>query len=167
MSLGHRRIVGIAGPQGLSTGKTRHEAFQHFQQEFGLASDPDTVVFANAFNEDEGEHCMETLLARDIDFTAVVASNDRLAIGALSALKRHGIDCPSDVSVTGFNDMYLSDRIDPPLTTVRIQQYKVGLTAAEALLRHIDAADGVAEPVHDILPVELVVRQSTAPLAGR
>ena len=107
----------------------------------------------------------ETLLARDIDFTAVVASNDRLAIGALTALKRHGIDCPSDVSVTGFNDMYLSDRIDPPLTTVRIQQYEVGLRAAEALLRHIDAADGIVEPVHDVLPVELVVRQSTAPLA--
>ena len=165
ISLGHSRIVGIAGPQGLSTGKIRHEAFQHFRKELGLASDPGTVVFADAFNEDEGERCMETLLARDVDFTAVVASNDRLAIGALTALKRHGIDCPSDVSVTGFNDMYLSDRIDPPLTTVRIQQYEVGLKAAEALLRHIDAGDESVAPVHDVLPVELVVRQSTAPLA--
>lgn len=165
MSLGHRRIVAIAGPQGLSTGKTRHEAFQHFRKELGLANDPGTVVFADAFNEDEGERCMENLLSRDIDFTALVASNDRLAIGALSALKRHGIDCPSDVSLTGFNDMYLSDRINPPLTTVRIQQYEVGHRAAEVLLRHIDARDKIIEPVHDVLPVDLVVRQSTAPLA--
>jgi LacI family transcriptional regulator len=165
ISLGHSRIVGIAGPQGLSTGKIRHEAFEHFRKKLGLAGDPGTVVFANAFNEDEGERCMETLLARDIGFSAVVASNDRLAIGALTALKRHGIDCPAQVSVTGFNDMYLADRIDPPLTTVRIQQYEVGLRAAEALLRHIDAGDKLAEPVHDVLPVDLVVRQSTAPLA--
>ena len=165
ISLGHSRIVGIAGPQGLSTGKIRHEAFQHFRKELGLAGDPDTVVFADAFNEDEGERCMETMLARDVDFTAVVASNDRLAIGSLTALKRHGIGCPSDVSVTGFNDMYLADRIDPPLTTVRIQQYEVGLKAAKALLRHIDAGDEIVEPVHDVLPVELVVRQSTARLA--
>lgn len=164
MSLGHSRIVGIAGPQGLSTGKIRHEAFEHFRQEFELAGDPQTVVFADAFNEDEGERCMEALLARDVDFTAVVASNDRLAIGALTALKRNEIDCPSAVSVTGFNDMYLSDRIDPPLTTVRIRQYEAGFKAAEILLRHIDAADGTAAPVHDILPIELVVRQSTAPL---
>lgn len=164
VSLGHSRIVGIAGPQGLSTGKIRHEAFQHFRKELGLASDSRTAVFADAFNEDEGERCMETLLARDVDFTAVVASNDRLAIGALAALKRHKIDCPSDVSVTGFNDMYLSDRIDPPLTTVRIQQYEVGLRAAEALLRRIDAGEEIVGPVHDVLPVELVVRKSTAPV---
>ena len=166
ISLGHRRIVGIAGPQGFSTGKIRHEAFQHFGKELGVVSDPGTVVFADAFNENEGERCMERLLARDAEFTAVVASNDRLAIGALSVLKRHGLDCPSDVSVTGFNDMYLSDRIDPPLTTVRIQQYQVGFKAAEALLRHIDTADEIVEPVHDVLPVKLIVRQSTAPLAG-
>lgn len=164
MSLGHSRIVAIAGPQELSTGKIRHEAFQHFRRDLGLASEPGTVVFADAFNEDEGERCMETLLARDIGFTAIVASNDRLAIGALSALKRHEIACPSDVSVTGFNDMYLADRIDPPLTTVRIQQYEVGLKAADALLRHIDAGDEIVGPVHDVLPVDLVVRQSTAPL---
>ena len=111
---------------------------------------------------------------------ALAKEGDSLMIGEIAArkniprkfleqilleMKRHGIDCPSGVSVTGFNDMYLSDRIDPPLTTVRIQQYEVGLKAAEALLRHIDAGDEIVEPVHDVLPVELVVRQSTAPLA--
>ncbi len=166
MALGHRRIVAVAGPQMLSTGKIRHEAFRHFKKAFGLAGDRDSVVFADRFNEDEGERGMEALLARGFDFSAVVAANDRLAIGALSALKRHGIRCPADISVTGFNDMYLTDRIDPPLTTVRIQQYEVGRTAAEALLRHIDAADETVAPVHEVLPVELVVRQSTAPAAA-
>jgi LacI family transcriptional regulator len=58
--------------------------------------------------------------------------------------------------------MYLSDRIEPPLTTVRIQQYEVGVRAAQLLLGHINAGDEMIHPVHDSLPVELVVRQSTA-----
>ena len=163
ISLGHSKIAWIAGPQGLSTGKVRHEAFVHYQDELGLAANPDNVAFADKFSETEGERCMEELLAGKGDFTAVAASNDLLAIGALSTLKRHGINCPAEMSVTGFNDMYLTDRIEPPLTTVRIQQYKVGVRAAELLLAHLNAADGIIEPVHDILPVELVVRQSTAP----
>jgi len=162
ISLGHSRIAWIAGPQGLSTGKVRHEAFQHFRDELGLADDQSRVVFADTFSETEGERCMEELLSGKADFTAVAASNDLLAIGALSTLKRHGISCPADISVTGFNDMYLSDRIEPPLTTVRIQQYKVGVRAAQLLLGHIDAGEEDIEPVHDIMPVELVVRQSTA-----
>lgn len=163
ISLGHRKIAWIAGPQGLSTGKVRHEAFIHYRDELGLADDADKIAFADKFNETEGERCMEELLAGGADFTAVAASNDLLAIGALSTLRRHGISCPSDMSVTGFNDMYLSDRIEPPLTTVRIQQYKVGVRAAELLLADLNATDGNIAPVHDILPVELVVRQSTAP----
>lgn len=162
ISLGHRRIAWIAGPQGLSTGKVRHEAFLYFRDELGLEANPDNIVFADKFSETEGERCMEELLAGKRDFTAVASSNDLLAIGALSTLKRHGIRCPSEISVTGFNDMYLSDRIEPPLTTVRIQQYEVGVRAAQLLLGHINAGDEMIHPVHDSLPVELVVRQSTA-----
>ncbi len=163
IELGHSDIAWIAGPQGLSTGKVRHEAFLHYRNALGLVADPGNIAFADKFSELEGERCMEELLAGPRNFTAVAASNDLLAIGALSTLKRHGIDCPAEISVTGFNDMYLSDRIEPPLTTVRIQQYEVGVRAAQLLLGHIDAGNEPMKPVHDLMPVELVVRQSTAP----
>lgn len=162
VALGHRRIVEIAGNQGLSTGQRRHEAFVTHASAIGLKVGKDAVAFAQAFNEANGERCMEELLFRNKQpFTAVMCANDRLAIGAVAALKRRGLVCPGEVSVTGFNDMPLVDWIDPPLTTIRIQQYKVGQAAAELLLAHI-RGERARSPEHAVLPVELVIRGSSA-----
>ncbi|HEY1978914.1 MAG TPA: substrate-binding domain-containing protein, partial [Xanthobacteraceae bacterium] len=85
--------------------------------------------------------------------------NDRLAIGAVSSFRRHGLDCPKDLSVTGFNDMPLAERLSPPLTTIRVQHYKAGVEAAELI---VDAVENrSAEPRHVVLPVEMIVREST------
>lgn len=163
VALGHRRIATIAGNQNLSTGQRRYDAFLRNALDMGLNISPDQVRFADSFNEAEGERCMELLLSGDSAVTAVLCANDRLAIGAIAALRRHGIICPRDMSVTGFNDMPMVDCIDPPLTTVRILHYKVGQTAAEFLLQRLDSAASDQRPQHLVLPVELVVRASTAP----
>jgi LacI family transcriptional regulator len=160
--LGHRRIANIAGPQTLSTGEARFRAFERHRAPLSLDPDPKLVAFANAFNEAEGERCTEELLHLQPSFTAVVCSNDRLAMGALSALRRRGLACPEHISVTGYNDMPLMDRIFPPLTTIRIEQYRAGFQAAELLLEMLQAAPGARMPRHVVLPVELVVRNSTA-----
>lgn len=163
VALGHRQIATIAGNQNLSTGQRRYEAFLRHAVEMGIEVVPSRVGFASAFNEGDGERCMEELMARGGDFTAVLCANDRLAIGAIMALRRRGLSCPDDISVTGFNDMAMVDRIDPPLTTVRIQQYRVGFSAAEVLLDRMLHPEAAHKPRHIILPVELVVRGSTAP----
>jgi LacI family transcriptional regulator len=126
-----------------------------------LDMDPALIVFAAAFNEDEGAASAEELIRRRTVFTAIVCANDRLAIGAIAALRRHGLDCPSDVSVTGYNDMPLVDRLSPALTTVRIQQYGVGFDAAHLLLEMIEMPANQRQPRHLIRPVNLVVRDST------
>ena len=72
--------------------------------------------------------------ARPAASRAVVCANDRLAVGAIAALRRHGLRCPEDVSVTGYNDMPLADRLLPALTTVRVQHYKGGLESAELIV---------------------------------
>ncbi|HWV52701.1 substrate-binding domain-containing protein, partial [Pseudorhodoplanes sp.] len=97
-------------------------------------------------------------------FTALVCANDRLAIGAISAFRRHGVACPGDVSVTGFNDMPLVDRLSPALTTVRVQHHKAGFEAAGLLVDLIE--NETSEPHHLVLPVETVVRNSTARCPG-
>lgn len=162
VSMGHRRIAHIGGPQTLSTGQVRYQAFKDSLAEFGLTDGDCPTCFAAAFSEDVGERCAEHILSGSANPTAFLCANDRLAIGALEALKHRRLRCPQDVSVTGFNDMPLVDRIDPPLTTVTIQQYNVGRRAAEILLDRILDSVG-SEPRHEVLPVTLTIRESSAP----
>jgi LacI family transcriptional regulator len=159
-SLGHLAIANIAGPQTFSTGVERYLAFESEREARGLSPGAGLVAFASGFNESEGERCAEELLARGVSFSALVCSNDRLAVGAIAALRRQGLECPADVSVTGYNDMPLADRLSPPLTTIRIQQYEVGVDAADLLMRMIENPLE-HEPRHIVRPVELVVRGST------
>jgi LacI family transcriptional regulator len=163
VGLGHRRIAGIAGNQNLSTGQRRYEALRIHARDLGLEITDESIGFVTRFNETDGERCMEELMTRDLPFTAVLCANDRLAIGAITALRRRGLVCPTDMSVSGFNDMAMVDRIDPPLTTIRIEQYKVGLAAAELLLESMTHPDAPHRPSHILMPVELVVRGSTSP----
>ncbi len=163
VGLGHRRIAAIAGPQSLSTGKDRYEALTRLFAAGPPGLHLSGVAFAEGFNETEGERCMNDLLATAPDFTAVIAANDRLAIGAISQIKAHRLRCPQDISVTGHNDMALVDRLDPPLTTIRVQQYMAGAKAAEILIGLIENSGGKDTAQHIVLPVDLVVRGSTAP----
>jgi LacI family transcriptional regulator len=158
-SLGHRKIAMIAGPQTSSTGARRYAAFQQFRSALRLEIDERLVVFAASYNEASGEQGVEELIAGGADFTAVVCGNDRLAVGAIATLARLKLKCPEDISVTGYNDMSMMDRIDPPLTTVRIQQYKMGREAGAMLQRMIG---GQTQAQHIVLPVELMIRGSTA-----
>jgi LacI family transcriptional regulator len=178
VSLGHRRIAAIAGPQTVSTGYKRYASFVNHADALGLDTRRLPVAFARTFNETEGERCAEELLAHIPEkwepdfrkgcaptyesngraFTAIACANDRLAIGAITALRRHRIECPRDVSITGFNDMILTDRISPALTTVRVQHHKAGLEAARLIVDIIESS--ASEPRHIVLPVELVVRGS-------
>lgn len=161
--LGHRHIAHLAGPQELSTGLMRREAFQKVISEIGLPLSPATVVVAEQFTEDEGRRCARDLLDTGATITAICCANDRLALGAIAELHTRGIRCPKDVSVTGFNDMPFLNLIPPSLTTVRIQQFEAGQKCATRLVGMIDECKEAAEPQATILPVELVVRDSSAP----
>lgn len=160
--LGHRRIAAIAGPSALSTGDMRDAAMRATLPRLGLPLDDRLIVAAETFAEAEGRRCTDVLLSRGIAFTAIACANDRLALGALDGLQAAGLACPDDVSVTGFNDMPMLDRIAPRLTTVRIGQAEAGACAAEWLLDmiHGSAPAAVGEIV---LPVALVIGESTAP----
>lgn len=157
--LGHRTIAHIAGPQGTSTGYHRLLAFGESSERRGDLGWRNRVAYAGAFTHEEGRRCMSELLARDIPLTAVIAANDTLALGAIEALRAHGLSCPEDVSVAGFNDMPFLELIPPALTTVRIEQFAAGVAAAEMLLKLMGEQE--VEP-GVVLPVRLVVRASTA-----
>ncbi len=164
---GHTRIATISGPLSLSTGHMRDRAMRESAREMGLDQPPEWRVAASGFSEAEGRLCCAALLARGLPFTALLCANDRLALGAIAALRDAGLRCPEDVSVTGFNDMPFLDLMAPRLTTIRIAQYDAGVLAAEMLARMMRGADSLSVPIETVLPVRLVTRDSVAPPARR
>ncbi|HYR18487.1 MAG TPA: LacI family DNA-binding transcriptional regulator [Myxococcales bacterium] len=164
---GHTRIAHLAGPLTLSTGNARHRSFLSALKAAGLRNDARRVVACGAFSESEGRLGFLELWRRDRSFTAVVAANDLLALGCYDAARELGVRVPDDLAVTGFNDMPFVDKLQPPLTTVRIPHYRMGAQAARTLVARLHNRDAPVE--HVTLRPELVVRASTAALeaAGR
>ena len=129
-------------------------------REHGLETPPELTTFAEGFRHGAGIGPTRELLERGVEFTAVFAANDLLALDCIDTLKAAGLQCPRDVSVVGFNDMPYADRFTPPLTTVRFSHYDVGRQAADLLLSQIEGDH--SEPRTLILSTELVERGSTA-----
>jgi LacI family transcriptional regulator len=167
VGLGHRRIAHIAGPQHLSTGHERREGFIAAMADAGLLIEPKLISTALAYSEAEGERAMNALLDdgkfASGGFTAVVVANDLLAMGCYDALAARGLRCPADLSITGYNDMPFVDKLSPPLTTIRIQHYEMGVRAANLLLERLK--DPASRRVDIKLEPSLVVRGSTARFA--
>lgn len=161
VELGHQRIAHLAGPQTLSTGLNRLRAYRHALHDHGLEPDDELVVVCEAFTEAAGARALSQLLDRGVEFTAVLAGNDLLALGCYDAFAAHGLSCPADVSVVGFNDTPFMDKLHPPLTTVRIPHYEIGAEAARLLLEGLRTPERPARSV--LLPLSLIVRESTAP----
>jgi LacI family transcriptional regulator len=166
LALGHRDIVHVAGPADFSTSEVRVRAFlAACGARQGVRP---RVVTASALSVDAGQHTMNEILdpapgSRDT-LTAIVAVNDLVATGVLRALRAHGLRCPEDVSVVGFNDMAFAEDFAPPLTTVRVPVADMGTEAARLLLRGIES--GGLERITITLPVSLIVRGSTGPVAA-
>ena len=164
--LGHERIGYLSGPAGLSTTQTRLRAVRRAIAGAGLGEGL-VVAEATAYTIAAGRVAAGAMLAAHGEVTAILAGNDMLALGVYEALAAAGLRCPDDVSVAGHNDMPLVDRIAPPLTTVAIPRYEIGVLAARRLLARLGADGGDPGPRRALLPVTLVVRGSTAPPSRR
>jgi LacI family transcriptional regulator len=164
VELGHERIAHVGVSRALSTGSLRHEGFVEAMTAMGLEPDPDLILLGTSFTEPEGARMCGELLDAGRDMTAIVAANDLIALGCYDALEARGVACPAEISVVGFNDMPFVARFTPPLTTVRIPHYEMGVAAAQLLLERIESPDGPPREV--LLEPRLVVRGSTAGPGG-
>jgi LacI family transcriptional regulator len=161
VELGHKSIAYLGGPQDTSTGHDRFLAFKNLQRKGTFKSHNDLILHCKAFTEAEGHRGFLSILDKRREFTAVVAANDLLALGCYDALEERGLNCPADVSVTGFNDMPFMNRLSPPLTSLRIPHHEIGDQAAKLLLERIQNPESQVRTVNQ-LP-ELIIRGSTAP----
>jgi len=126
----------------------------------GLDPDPDLILLGGSFTESEGDRLCGALLDAGRGMTAIIAGNDLIALGCYDAMDDRSVACPAELSVVGFNDMPFAARFSPPMTTIRIPHYDMGVAAAELLLERIESPDA---PVREVLLApSLVVRGSTA-----
>ncbi len=159
LDLGHREILFLAGPNGSSSSAGR---FSGYQRALAAAGVPysDTRVYLADKDIASGQKAMAQALSEKAPFTAVVAHNDSVAIGAVDTLLQQGFRIPENVSVVGFGDGILAANFRVPLTTVRVPLTEMGETALRLAL---DLQKGIAvQPRH--LPVEIIIRSSTRKL---
>ena len=161
--LGHTAIGHLAGPLYLSTGRYRYDAFRARMDGLGLVSDDSNVVEAEWYRVEPGYLAAKTLLERRPDLTAIVASNDLLALGAYKAIRDMGQEVGTDISVTGYNDLPLVDLMEPGLTSVRVPLRAMGAEAARRLLLNIGHESHESPRV--MLTPKLVIRGSTGLVA--
>jgi DNA-binding LacI/PurR family transcriptional regulator len=159
--LGHTSIGFISGPMDLTSARVRRKAFIASLKRKGLNPEKGLIEEGN-HRMDGGHEAMARLLARDIRPTAVMASNDMTAIGAMGAIFEHGLKIPRDISVIGFDDIAMSAFTQPALTTVRLSRGEIAKLAFRALhgIQNVAAADGAEYKIEPTL----VDRQSTGPV---
>ncbi len=161
VKLGHQRIALVNGNPLLSTGHERRAGFLEAMAAHGLEP---FAVSDGMFTLESGYAQAMTLLQQRERPTAICAGNDLIALGVLAAARACGQSVPADLSLTGFDDIAYAELTSPGLTTIRQPTREIGAEAARAAIRRISGESPVCRIV---MPVELVVRRSTAQPTSR
>jgi LacI family transcriptional regulator len=160
INLGHQRIGLIRQHPTAALSNERLTGYRQALAAANLAFDPHLVIEC-APRHAAAADAMQKLMALSNPPTAVFTHNDVMALGALHAIHRRKLRVPDDISVVGFDDIGSAQYYQPPLTTVRLPKTEMGMFAAQTLLKLVQG-DAAIVPQTVILPVELVVRASTA-----
>ncbi|WP_309115340.1 LacI family DNA-binding transcriptional regulator [Saccharothrix sp.] len=156
-ALGHREFAVLAGPADLVVARDRVAGFRA-----GLADEnvPDPVVHHGDFTRDGGYAATQALLAANTGATCIFAVNDVMAVGAMAALRDHGLRVPEDVSIAGFDDIPTLRDLTPGLSTVRLPLEDMGERAARLVLEEAPGVRTVR------VAGEVVLRASTSSPSG-
>jgi DNA-binding LacI/PurR family transcriptional regulator len=157
MGLGHTRLAEIRGPAAWVDAQARHQSLLDVLAEAGLEP---TASEAGDWTPRSGYEAARALLAKGAAFTALVAGNDQMALGALRALNEAGRRVPQDVSLVGFDDIPEAAYFDPPLTTIRQDFEQLGRQGVAYMIERI-ANPGAAAQHSRVLP-RLIERTSSA-----
>jgi LacI family transcriptional regulator len=160
VALGHTRLAFIAEPAQLTKAQHRLNGFRTALAAHNLPDEPALIAEAN-FRQTSGRHAARHLLDLPQPPTAIVASNDLLALGAMSEVQSRGLVVGHHVSITGFDDIMLAEYAHPPLTTLRQSAQEIGMAVADMLVKVINKQ--LLPEKHILRRPQLIVRQSTGP----
>lgn len=155
---GHRRIAIITGPTGNHDAAERLAGYREALREAGLAEDPEIEVEGD-FRTSSGFEATSRILALRLRPTALFASNDAMALGALSALRDAGVSVPQEMALVGFDDLSSAQYSIPPLSSVHIAIEELGTRAITRLMEVLEKG-GPVEGQREVLPARPVFRRS-------
>jgi len=158
IGLGHRRIAVVGGPGSNTDARQRLEGYRAALGEARLEI-PAGYELEGDFREPSGYAAGRALLDLAPRPTAAFVANDQMAVGVLGALGDAGVAVPGDVAVAGFDDIEVAQYLNPPLTTVHVDAFRLGERAFERLMLRLDPKTEISD-AHEILPTMLVVRAS-------
>ena len=153
---GFKRILFIAGPKDNLDSNDRLYGFKMGLSELSANIEVLDVVHGE-FQRESGYRAAQEKLSTT-KYDAIFAATDHMALGAMLYCRSVGIKVPDDIAVTGFDDTFFSEFLDPPLTTVRQPMYDIGFIAMETVLRILDQGESRFQKI--ILPTQLQIRQS-------
>ncbi|MDB5045119.1 MAG: transcriptional regulator, LacI family [Deinococcus sp.] len=161
IDLGHHDILHISGPREWSDAELRHQGYTQALERHGLTALP---RYEGDWSPGSGFAAIQRALQDGLSFSAVLAGNDQMALGVLTALKGAGLNVPREVSVVGVDDTPEAAYYDPPLTTVVQDFGLLGRKSLEELLRLIEHP--AAHSRHVVFQPQLILRGSTGPRSG-
>jgi LacI family transcriptional regulator len=161
--LGHTRLAYIGHHSALGPTSEREKAFVETVSGLAPATEWRTVADQDGF--EGGRHAAREILASGFRPTAIICVNDFMAVGVLRELREQRLRVPEDISVTGFDNILLSEFCHPSLTTVHIPRERVGHLAFDVMLP--EAVKGKPPGREVLIDPELVLRESTGPATAR
>lgn len=156
---GHRAIAFLEGPPLAHDAQERLRGYRDAMTEAGLSTE--SLVFEGGYTRETGFAATEAVLAAEPRPTALVCANDYCALGAMSALHQAGVDVPGEISVCGFDGLVSATYAVPPLTTVQVPVREIGDRAVRRLAARLDGSVRGGDFENEVVPVELLVREST------
>lgn len=161
LELGHRRIAFVGGTLEVSTGQRRVAGYEAALRRMGLPADQGLQRFGPPRPE-FGEAALESLLVESSDLTAIVVGSSRQLLGALRALRKRGMEVPTDLSIVGYGDADWFQVSDPSVTAVALPVREMSERATELLFQLLSVGgSNRARKVEPMFPTRLVVRSST------
>ncbi|GIJ56433.1 LacI family DNA-binding transcriptional regulator [Virgisporangium aurantiacum] len=162
VSLGHRNIVYVSGPERSWSNQARWQAMRSAAERHGRQ-----FQRVGPFPPGRGSGSAAADAVLNTAATACIAFNDLLAIGMLTRLRGRGVRVPEDLSVVGCDDIFGADFSNPPLTTLTAPIQQAGRVAVAMLLSRLDSRGPEAVRRNVVLPTYLTVRESTGPAPDR
>lgn len=156
---GYKRIAILAGPKNLGISNSRMDGYMKALEKYKIKPDPTFIIHCD-FNQDYAFFATEELLALKKRPDAIFTISDRMAIGAMLAIKKKGLTMPNDIALVSFNNEPIVSLVTPGITSVDIQSFEMGKAAAKLFIETMHNDKDMSE-VEEVLKPKLIIRESS------